>query len=77
MDLSIVLSVVLFATNIFWIFVVISLLNRLMSRNYTEFVMAEKLKKPKQEQVHKIKPDEIDPYQEKRIKEINQLMGMV
>lgn len=76
LDIHIFLAILLGVTNIFWVFVTMKLLNRLMSRNYTEFVAAEKLSKPKKPQLSPLHIPGPDPYHEQKAKDLNQLMGM-
>lgn len=72
----ILLSVLFFATNVFWLVTVNRLINKMMSRNYGDYVQADKFKRPR------IVPNQAeDPALEmldkKRANELNQIMGMI
>lgn len=63
------------ASNVFWFVALNKMTNKIMSRSYSEFVQAEKLKKePIKVQI----PDtEIeDAYEKNRVNQINNLLGL-
>lgn len=65
-------------TNAFWAVVVIRLLNRVMSRDFSEYVQAERLRKVPIKPPHKTAEDETpDIEDQKRADEINRLMGII
>lgn len=72
------LGILLAGSNFFWIIVVHRLLNKLMSRNYGEYVQAELARRP--QKTKKIEPEidpEIEMIEKKRVTELNQLMGII
>lgn len=71
-----VLTVVLIASQVFWMKLVINLANRIMSRNYFEVVQAENLKTKRPEL--NLEPDfKIDPADERQAAELNSLLNIV
>ena len=68
---SIVLTVALLGSNIYWAWVCLKLTNRLMSRNYGELVQADN--KPKL--IKPLPEDMSDPIAERHAKEMNSMMG--
>lgn len=70
--IEISLLIFLGASNLFWAFVCHRLENKLMSRNYTEFVQTERLKKPP---IASTKPHValVDPIAEENAKRANSL----
>lgn len=66
------LIALLMATNIFWAYVCLKLTNRLMSRSYHEYAMAEK--KPVKRAVVENSP-EVDEFAESQARQLNALMG--
>ena len=70
------LASLLLISNILWIAVIFRLLNRLMSRNYAEYVQAKQIGKPKP--VPEVKIDPVVELSEKRrAEELNKIMGMI
>lgn len=71
------LTILLIASNTFWILCTQKLLNKLMSRNYNEYVTAERSLRA----VPKVQVPTEDPsvkmMEEKRAMDLNQIMGMV
>ena len=70
------LATLLFISNLVWVTMIIKLLNRLMSRNYAEYVQAQRIgKNPPKPQVG------LDPVVElsekRRADELNKIMGMI
>lgn len=71
-----ILGALFLITNLFWLIAVHRLLNKVMSRNYGDFIAAENLKKPKVLQVQE--PDPMETLAESQTaKELNIMMGMV
>jgi hypothetical protein len=74
-----ILVVLMIAQNIFWARIVLSLSNRLMSRDFNEFAHAKKIEKQKPE---KLKPlpsfqeEAIDPEAERQANDLNTLFNM-
>lgn len=72
LGLIVTLALLLLATNVYWSLVVYKLNDRLMSRNYLEFVQGERLKKPTNVSA-KPKVALVDPIAEEHAKRANSL----
>jgi hypothetical protein len=72
-----ILTVLLIGQQVYWARVVLNLTNKLMSRNYSEYVQAEKFKNEPRLRMEN-KPDDyaIDPEDERKANELNALFAL-
>lgn len=71
--LALFLFAVMLIWNVYLLQQVQTLMNKLMSRNYAEYAMAEKIKTSEPEPVE---PLVDDPFDKQRAREINSMLGM-
>ncbi len=74
-----ILTIVFLGSNIFWAKLVLDLTNRLMSRTYTDVVLAENLNKTKNEAPNILlqKDNEQDLYATEQANKLNALVGII
>ncbi len=67
------LVILIIAQNVFWAKVCLNLTNRIMSRNFSEFMQAQN----KPTILKALPEDDHDPIAERQAQELNTMMGMV
>lgn len=74
-----ILVILIIGQSVFWAKVNLSLMNRLMSRDFQDFAHGKKISKAKREQATALQPlqDEVaDPDSERQAQELNSLFNM-
>jgi hypothetical protein len=69
-------AILLVISNLFWFYTVHQLINKLMSRNYGEYIMAEKAKKPQAPKIPTENPA-VEMMERQKAQQLNQIMGMI
>lgn len=73
----VVLSLVLIGSNVFWGILVHKMINKVMSRDYGQYVVAENSKKPVMDRKKDMEEDAlVKMMEQQKATELNRIMGM-